>query len=364
MYAAAGGASLASRQARKRQAAQQIKTKQQAKDKAAQAKALADAPLTPTKSKHFHQLPASYLKAPHAHTRKFSAGYSTQSKLLLPISEQGIHPTAQQAHTNHHYIQHQHNLQLKNQREEREERCLRLKKSATATLPLSQQAQDNLISPPTPTICFNTNSNNENMCRRFTYNNIKVNDQSLSNLSQQHLHQTHFHSHHHHHQQQQLQQPIHLQIPLIPDPIIVTPATPLPSPASGYDQQQLQLKQQQSALQHPTTLQLNTDHNTSKTQLERKCSINRGRKLDPFEENFYKTTTITTAQEFYNDDYLTVYDGLPNGGNKWEQTANNEYCDSEHRHIGVCTCDHTEVIIIHLLLLITNYIINIKLHLI
>lgn len=108
MYAAAGGASLASRQARKRQ--QQNKGKQQqqrqAQRSAAQAKLAAEhaKPAVP-QSKQFHQLPTNYhreggsshgagggssgmLRPPTrpGHERKFSAT-PAPSKTLLPIAE-------------------------------------------------------------------------------------------------------------------------------------------------------------------------------------------------------------------------------------------------------------------------------------
>ncbi|XP_029715172.2 uncharacterized protein LOC109414353 isoform X2 [Aedes albopictus] len=76
MYAAAGGASLASRQARKKQAAQNTKNKA-TNQQILREKLAAKAVTTPTKSKQFHQLPASYLRAPHQHHRKLSAGYTT-----------------------------------------------------------------------------------------------------------------------------------------------------------------------------------------------------------------------------------------------------------------------------------------------
>ncbi|XP_055546040.1 uncharacterized protein LOC129730604 isoform X3 [Wyeomyia smithii] len=76
MYAAAGGASLASRQARKKQAAQNTKNKA-TNQQILREKLAAKAVTTPTKSKPFHQLPASYLRAPHQHHRKLSAGYTT-----------------------------------------------------------------------------------------------------------------------------------------------------------------------------------------------------------------------------------------------------------------------------------------------
>uniref|UniRef100_A0A6P4F737 Uncharacterized protein LOC108047475 n=1 Tax=Drosophila rhopaloa TaxID=1041015 RepID=A0A6P4F737_DRORH len=127
MYAAAGGASLASRQARQRQR-QQKKTQQlQAKlhpPKAAGAVGLvsgdhaAEGASTPTRSqsRQFHQLPTSYLRAPTPHGRKLSATYTTQSKLLLPIDEGDtqsvlqlrMHHAHGHAHAHAHAHSHSH----------------------------------------------------------------------------------------------------------------------------------------------------------------------------------------------------------------------------------------------------------------
>ncbi|XP_062142794.1 uncharacterized protein LOC133850667 isoform X1 [Drosophila sulfurigaster albostrigata] len=98
MYAAAGGASLASRQARQRQRQQKKNQQLQAKlhpPKAAGAGAGLGAAdhggaSTPTRSqsRQFHQLPTNYLRAPQPQGRKLSATY-TQSRSLLPIEEAG-----------------------------------------------------------------------------------------------------------------------------------------------------------------------------------------------------------------------------------------------------------------------------------
>ena len=89
MYAAAAGASLGSRQARKKQRLQNTKDaailQQTLKDKLAASKELR----TPTKSRAFHQLPASYLRTPAGQSRKPSIGQqsTSNSRLLLPITE-------------------------------------------------------------------------------------------------------------------------------------------------------------------------------------------------------------------------------------------------------------------------------------
>lgn len=108
MYAAAGGASLASRQKRKNIAALNVKNKaliaQELKDKLAAKRASS---LTPTKaeSRKFHNLPSTYLRAPQAHVRKLSAGYTTQNKILVPINESNNQYFAH--HHDHRDIQHQ-----------------------------------------------------------------------------------------------------------------------------------------------------------------------------------------------------------------------------------------------------------------
>lgn len=105
------------------------------------------------------------------------------------------------------------------------------------------------------------------------------------------------------------------------EPITVT--TPMPTPL------------------HPSLLPT-----TSAYQLERKCSVHR-RKLDPLEEQFYRTTNFQTAQELYNEEfraYLAAHQSvfMPNGGQR--QPWDEPWClDPEHQQQGVCTCDHQEV---------------------
>ncbi|XP_034666373.1 uncharacterized protein LOC117900207 isoform X1 [Drosophila subobscura] len=121
MYAAAGGASLASRQARQKQ-------RQEKKNRILQAKLhppkapgavglgagdLAGGASTPTRSasRQFHQLPTTYLRAPQAMGRKLSATYTTQSKLLLPIDEgdtQSVLQLRMHSHSHAHPHAHSH----------------------------------------------------------------------------------------------------------------------------------------------------------------------------------------------------------------------------------------------------------------
>ncbi|XP_055591708.1 uncharacterized protein LOC129743649 isoform X2 [Uranotaenia lowii] len=360
MYAAAGGASLASRQARKKQAKQNTQNKA-TNQQILREKLAAKAASTPTKSKHFHQLPASYLRAPHQHHRKLSAGYTTvpgydqHHKSLLPISEQsssshgvGAHPP-HSSHHHHHQHHHHHpghpgpcyalhgppggagtiatTPQFPKPTGFREYdklvRRQQLTKSATATLPLVSQAQD--PSPPqTPTLCFGDHQHHPTPSQTPLV--------SSSN-------------------QTALSQPLHLQIPTN-DPIIITPATPQATPPGKL---QLHL--------HPTTTTATDDEGHPLTPtpgaLERKCSVYRGRKLDPCEEHFYTCTaaagtTPTTINHQHHDDHhspATAYYTplLPNGeghvaGSTYVCKWDTEYycCDAEHRQLGVCTCDHAE----------------------
>lgn len=115
MYAAAGGASLASRQKRKNQAAQNVKNKallqQGLKDKLAASRASGLATPTKALSRQFHNLPSTYLRTPQAQARKLSGGYTTHSsRLLLPINEANQHLQHDSHHSQHHSHPHHHQL--------------------------------------------------------------------------------------------------------------------------------------------------------------------------------------------------------------------------------------------------------------
>lgn len=316
MYAAAGGASLASRQKRKNQAALNVKNKallqQGLKDKLAASRASSLAAPTKAQSRQFHNLPSTYLRTPHAHVRKLSGGYTTQSRLLLPINEsnshldtghphhQNFHSYAQSPpthpllpHPHHHAHPTDHASAASASRKSISHSHTprkHLTKSHTACIPLVSHYDQ---SPPgTPTCLF------------------KQHYQPHLDTDQQHIPNA---------QSKQAS----IQIPC--DDIIVTPATPLPSPGP------------------PTA-----------DQLERKCSFYRGRKQLAYEESLKKpadTTTEATPHDDappYTDDYCPIPQccilanggGTGAGGEKW---TDSEYCDSEHRQMGICTCDHTEV---------------------
>uniref|UniRef100_A0A182MZ61 Uncharacterized protein n=1 Tax=Anopheles dirus TaxID=7168 RepID=A0A182MZ61_9DIPT len=420
MYAAAGGASLASRQARKKQAQQNTKNKA-TNQQILREKLAAKAATTPTKSKPFHQLPASYLRAPHQHHRKLSAGYTS-----IPGSDQqhphhkfgdqpcssyttgppgvhghGTHMGAGHGHHHHHHHHmatggvpghpghpcHLHGPpghgpgQLPPSsgasfppmpkptgfREyDKLVRRQQLTKSATATLPLVSQAQHDLTPPQTPTLAFGDSTGTEPHAGHHHHHQPML-------LLQQQQQLLHFH----HHSQQQLDkaglagagtgacpdeeasaltQPLTLQIPN--DPIIITPATPQATPPGRLGLKPLVLTDDEEA--RPLT-------SPTPGALERKCSVYRGRKLDPFEEQFYNaTTTISNAHQPHHQHHQYHPDdvffpptaggaAVPNGGGghstttttpghgqvpKWES----EYycCECDHRQYGVCTCDQFE----------------------
>uniref|UniRef100_A0A336MGG5 CSON000787 protein n=1 Tax=Culicoides sonorensis TaxID=179676 RepID=A0A336MGG5_CULSO len=284
MYAAAGGASLASRRADKKKALQQKKNESQQKllrEKMAQAK-VSSSLETPTKSKGFHQLPANYLRPPQGVGRKLSATYTgvQGSRCLLPINEGSFTDELKSPSTGGAHL-----LGFGTSG---------LHRSQTATIPFMFQQDASGVSPPaTPNVCFPTE---RPPFTAFTYTNDPIDKPNLT-----------------------------LTIPG-QDPIIITPATPIPTPL------------------HPNLLPTSS---TAAYQLERKCSVHR-RKLDTFEEQFYRTTNYQTAQELYNEEfraYLAAHQSvfLPNGGQRqpWEEP----WClDPEHQQQGICTCDHLEVL--------------------
>ncbi|XP_055922098.1 uncharacterized protein LOC129953198 [Eupeodes corollae] len=289
MYAAAGGASLASRQARQRQ-------RQQNKTKAAQAKlhpaskalAIQLAAGTPTtsqqQSRQFHQLPSTYLRTPQAQARKLSASYTAQSKLLLPIDEgdgQSLH--THHAHRHHDFIGRTSKLVHRHSGSGAATfHHSHLTKSATATLPLVSQMD---ATPPTsPLVAVN--------------NSKPTADEDTGGH-------------------------MHMQVPQ--DSIIVTPATPMASPghvARGGD---------------PTAISSDeTNIAPPIGQLERKCSVYRMRRSDAFEQDI--TDNVNAAHHFEpcTDETSLIFKGLPNGGggHKWQPCA---YCEE-----GICVCEHPE----------------------
>lgn len=334
MYAAAGGASLASRQKRKNQAAQNVKNKallqQGLKDKLAATRASNLAP-SKAQSRPFHNLPSTYLRAPQAHlpVRKLSAGYTTQSKILVPINESNnqyfshFHPhatplhhphhlhhhhdhdhdhsTPTHDHHHHHQHLHHHDPQLHHFRAATPRPSVvhdpsihvhhRLTKSATASIPLVSHLSD--ITPPDSPSCLlkppQTPLPTQQSHVTFGVGTAECHDSTVAAA-------------------QQAQSNV---------PYFVIPATPATSPGPP-----------------------NTE------QLERKCSIFRGKQFE-FDDTFHEadyadeyhvkhaikphhtTTAVATA---------TVVSAVP----VVERWTDSECCDSDHQN-SVCTCDHTEV---------------------
>lgn len=311
MSAAAAGASC--RNARKRQAQQIIK------DKAAQAKALKEkleeakaAELaTPTRSKQFHQLPPTYLRAPQQpHGRKLSAGYTGHSsKLLLPISEQSAQhhsPSQQTLHNRRHQFTHSNDPRIRDLRLGAEQQK-NLTRSATASFPLVSHGE----SPPaSPSVGFR---------------------------------QHHFFKENHGNLLTAGNHPIHIQIPNANnDGFIITPATPLPSPSPSnqkqHENQTLHNDQLTRPQERHTTAEVGDDF--PEFPLERTCSVYRNRKLEAND-----TTTVNVAD--IDDEYQQQFypGGMPNGNGGHHTHWADEFCDSENRMVGVCTCDHIEVIL-------------------
>lgn len=307
MYAAAGGASLASRQKRKTQAALNVKNKallqQGLKDKLAASRASSLATPTKAQSRHFHNLPSTYLRAPQAHVRKLSAGYTTQSRILLPINESNNQYFAQHHHHHkhdhthehthehiHHHCEHDdhhhhhHHLKGSHLRPHGSTQHIhthkQLTKSATAQIPLVSHYELTNSPPDTPTGLLHA------------FHHVDKHEPTLL-----------------------LQSP-KIQMPC-DDIITVTPATPLPSPGL------------------PTA-----------DQLERKCSFYRGRKQLAYEETLKKRDTqdemllvIGHDDAQFSDEYRVTHGISTKHATVVEKWTDSECCDSEHRH-SICTCDH------------------------
>lgn len=304
MYAAAGG--TACRAARKRQQQQEVKAKAEKakilKEKLSHSKVN---PETPTRSKHFHQLPANYYqKTPYAAGRKFSAGYTGHSRLLLPINEQSAQhhsPSHQQLSSIHHH--HHHDKELRTPTHGYHRGDLRLDvehhhkpltKSATASFPLVSHAS----TPPS--------HQNNTLCPFHHPQQFK---ESQANL-----------------------------LSVLNDGIIITPATPLPSPSPSNKEQQQHDNQHQKHMQHASTQDVRVSNHVVDDlpaedfpPLERTCSVYRNRKLDA------ETTNVDqTPSQFY-------IGAMPNGLQQNTQFGESEFCEAENR-VCVCTCDRVEVI--------------------
>lgn len=333
MYAAAGGASLASRQKRKNQAAQNVKNKallqQGLKDKLAASRASGLATPTKAQSRQFHNLPSTYLRTPQALARKLSGGYTTHgSRLLLPVTEanqngalnlhhshtythsHASHPHAHSTHGHatdcshcHHHTQQTSHLSRPSHHIIHESHSTHkpLKKSATASLPLVLSFEPASPSSPTGACAF--------PAKHFSNGD----DGSNIEVHQHHQHHQHLHTH--------LVSPTHGTIVDSDgdNGIIVTPATPLASAGQP-----------------------------SAHQLERKCSFYRVRKQDANDDDIRRTENVcldervcemhSGAPDKYHSDLLIPH---INGVDRWDKA---DFCDSDNWIMGVCTCDHVEVI--------------------
>ncbi|XP_061390483.1 uncharacterized protein LOC133325777 [Musca vetustissima] len=348
MYAAAGGASLASRQARQRQRQQKKSQQLQAKlhpPKAPCPSVGEHGASTPTRhSRQFHQLPNNYLRTPQAQGRKLSASYTAQSKLLLPIDEgdtQSVmhmrihsHPHAHghshHAHSHSHqehqhmvpYTGHHHHGRVSPKLVHRHSGSSgtsfhhsHLPKSATATLPLVSQVE---ATPPTSPSGVAAAG--------------KPDDATAL-------------------------PPTTCQEAGIPmayhDSIIVTPATPMASPghvAKPHEELPDAVAEKQPLTAAADSCDDDDQAHPPTGPLERKCSVYRMRRSDAFEHDppvviggvrrQFKELQFNQQNQHYEplltDDPHLVFKGLPSttAGRKIQICA---YCEE-----GICVCEHIE----------------------
>ncbi|XP_075149112.1 uncharacterized protein LOC142223159 isoform X2 [Haematobia irritans] len=346
MYAAAGGASLASRQARQRQR-QQKKTQQlQAKlhpPKAPCVPVAEHGASTPTRhSRQFHQLPNNYLRTPQAQVRKLSASYTAQSKLLLPIDEgdtqsvlhmrmhtHGVHGHSHHAHSHSHQDHHQHMVPYTGHHHGRVSPKLvhrhsgssgtsfhhsHLPKSATATLPLVSQVE---ATPPTSPSGVAAAANADEATDLPPTSCLETG----------------------------ISLPYH-------DSIIVTPATPMASP--GHVAKPHNDLSDAIAEKQPLTAAVDSCDDDEQMHpptgpLERKCSVYRMRRSDAFEyeppatmtgvRRQFKELQFNQQNQHYepllSDDTHLIFKGFSSTtGRKIQICA---YCEE-----GICVCEHIE----------------------
>lgn len=299
MYAAAGGASC--RNARKKQALALKQAEKEAAERALQEKLERRRAREnqPPKSRQFHNLPDSYLRAHAVQGRKFSAGYTGHSSKLMLPSHDTKHrsPSHQNLHSSRHHPQHQHQNYTGNTPTHRNRSASimrlgvdqqKLTKSATASFPLA----------------------------------LMHDDRSSQN----------------HHLLHANNKPIEIQIPLA-DGIFITPATPIPSPSPKQPTEE----QQREAAE--------ADDEFLNFPLERVCSVYRNRKLG-FEDptiNFYdeedeRQRIIKLQQhqlQLQQLDNGEFYAGsVPNGQHHHTHWADGMHDDDEEAYR---ICDHIEV---------------------
>ncbi|XP_033150737.1 uncharacterized protein LOC108608514 isoform X2 [Drosophila busckii] len=398
MYAAAGGASLASRQARQRQRQQKKNQQLQAKlhpPKAAGAVVLADhgGASTPTRSasRQFHQLPTNYLRAPQPQGRKLSATY-TQSKSLLPIEEAGDTQSVLQlrmhSHTHahghahahghsHHAHSHMHHSHLQGpvavtpgppqtpyqqfavthgrvspklvHRHSGSSAGFQpavsgqLHKSATATLPLVSQME---ATPPTtpalPSAAVGVKTTATSLETAATPSTSAAAAAAAAADAEAEA-------------ELELAGAAAILMPHH-DAIIVTPATPMASPghaaavklrrAADDDEEELHDAVERQPLTAGDVYDVDDSMQAPGGPLERKCSVYRMRRSDAFEQSDTGGVTGGLKRQlrelqFQQTQYEPLVSDEPQllfkglgNGRKWQICA---YCEE-----GICLCEHIE----------------------
>lgn len=386
MYAAAGGASLASRQKRKNQAAQNVKNKallqQGLKEKLAASRASGLATPTKATSRPFHNLPANYLRTPQAvgpTARKLSSGgYTAQSRLLLPINEAATATSSSVTGDTQHYnynIHQQQNQQLHHPTQQQQ----LLQQQLFAQQSQLQQLKQQQHQHHTP----HSHSHSPHPHHHHHHHH-----------HQQHHHHSHFH-HSHSHSQHRTQAglvksqllPKSATLPIVSRSDATPPATP-PTTTTTSNEEQPPVSSTLLIAVHDTIVVTPASPSSSNAAaddapapapavlppppaqplpLERKCSFFRGqRKLladgepDAQLDNPRPTTLACCqydvcddaqcqlATPFYSDsEYREAYAAGQAITSCWQPADPTDpaadFCDCEHRQLGICTCDHVEV---------------------
>lgn len=443
MYAAAAGASLGSRQARKQQRLQNTKNaailQQTLKDKLAAAKALQ----APSKSRPFHQLPANYLRTPAGQARKPSLGQqsasNSNSRLLLPITEgpsaasstRHLHQLDQHLHLRSGPNQHHHHLKSPHHSRHASFKHLksrghlsgssscasagraaarqhphhphyhltlnpdcaihgscsqllapnqRLNRSATATLPLNELGSPPALSTPLSRHCPPMAAESARLPEPHAQHRNSFSTLQLAaglQAPDADLPLT----------RRTSEADFRRDLQPVFEPIIVTPATPIPSPhkqllneaagGTGAAQQDgdgqllIDLRPGGPTLHvHKSTDNLSRcESPTEPPQIERKCSVYRARPGPEQKYYYYDDEAKLNENDTYYDSYgRTIkyepdpgaahgercsYDLLvpvPEQGNSW--ISPDYFCETaagaalgRKNSTGICTCDHIEVMI-------------------
>ncbi|KAH8292824.1 hypothetical protein KR054_010698 [Drosophila jambulina] len=392
MYAAAGGASLASRQARQRQRQQKKNQQLQAKLHPPKAAGLglvsgdhagAEGASTPTRgqSRQFHQLPTNYLRAPQPHGRKLSATYTTQSKLLLPIDEgdtQSVLQLRMHSHSHAHAHAHSHShgpahapaqaqayqtpyQQFASSHGRVSPKLVhrhsgtgstagfqpvfaagQLHKSATATLPLHMQLEAETGAGATPSAVAGVKTTVTSL-ETATPTSPPLASTSAAAAAALAAEAE---------AEAELAGAAAMFVPHH-DAIIVTPATPMASPGHVAKLRRPGPEEllEASAERQPLTAGEADDEeepmHPPPGQLERKCSVYRMRRSDAFEQDtgsglkrqlrelqFSAGAQQTQYEPLLADEPQLLFKGLGANGRKLQICA---YCEE-----GICMCEHLE----------------------